>query len=71
MTNANDQQDDKFGQPSVVAETLHGDKARAEEHEQPEAVAMETPTLVARPGRDTDAADPDTETGSRKGTSQR
>ena len=70
MTNANDQQDDKYGQPSVVAETLHGDKARAEEHPQPDAVAMETPTLVARPGRDTDAADPDTETGGAR-TSQR
>jgi hypothetical protein len=54
MTNANEQQDDKYGEPSTVAEVLHGDHARAEEHPQPEAVALDTDTLVARPGDDTD-----------------
>jgi hypothetical protein len=59
MTDANAQQDDKYGEPSTLAETLHGDKARAEEHPQPEVVAADSDTLVARPGRDTDAAKSD------------
>lgn len=57
MTTANDQQDDKYGEPTVAAETLHGDRARAEEHDQPEAVELPADTLIARPGRDKDAAE--------------
>lgn len=59
MTDANAQQDDKYGEPSELAETLHGDKARAEEHPQPDAVAADADTLIARPGRDTEAAEKD------------
>lgn len=56
MTKANDQQDEQYGEPTTLAETLHGDKARAEEHDQPAAVAADSDTLIARPGRDKDAA---------------
>lgn len=54
---ANDQQDAQYGEPDELAKTLHGDKARAEEHEQP-ADVVEAPadTLIARPGRDKDSA---------------
>ena len=61
MTTANDQQPDSAGEPTEAAETLHGTKARAEEHERPESVALDADTLVARPGRDVgdDEDDPD------------
>lgn len=51
MTNANDQQDEKFGDPTHVAEVLHGDHARAEEHDQPATAALSGDTLIAEPGR--------------------
>lgn len=51
MTQANDQQDDKYGEPTHVAEVLHGDRARAEEHDQPATAALSGDTLIAEPGR--------------------
>ena len=57
MTNANDQQESQYGEPTEVATALHGDMARAEEHPQPEAVALDPSTRIARPGED-DETDP-------------
>jgi len=68
---ANDQQDPKYGEPTTLAETLHGDKARAEEHPQPEAVAADSDTLIARPGRDKDAAAGDLSAGTSERRSTR
>lgn len=50
MTSANEQQHKQGiqGEPTEVAETLHGTQARTEEHEQPEAVSLDGDTLVSR-----------------------
>lgn len=51
MTSANEQQHEQGttqDEPTEVAETLHGKQARAEEHEQPDAVTMTGDTLVAK-----------------------
>lgn len=53
-TNENERQDQE---PTEIARTLHGDKARAETHDQPEVVELPAETLVARPGRDTSDAE--------------
>lgn len=47
MTSANDQQDPQHGEPTEAATVLHGDKARAEEREQPDAVTLDADTRVA------------------------
>jgi hypothetical protein len=43
------------GEPSEVAKTLHGDLARDEVIDQPEAVTLPADTRIATPGRDSDA----------------
>jgi hypothetical protein len=57
MTDANAQQDPKYGEPTEVGTALHGDKARAEEHPQPATTAVPADTLIAAPEDDTDTAD--------------
>jgi hypothetical protein len=59
MTNpdANDEQDPKYGEPTEVATALHGDMARAEEHDQPATLAVPADTLIAQPSDDEDEAD--------------
>lgn len=49
--------DHEPGEPSEAARTLHGDLARDEVIEQPEAVALPADTLIATPGRDVDTSD--------------
>lgn len=55
----NEQQDNQSGEPTELAKTLHGDRANAEQYEQPEAIAMPAETLIAKPGRDKDAVEGD------------
>jgi hypothetical protein len=58
------EQNDTAGeQPTEAARTLHGDKARAEQYDQPaDTVALDSETLVARPGRDKTAVEGDEDT---------
>jgi hypothetical protein len=45
---------DNAPEPTEAAKLLHGDNARGETHEQPEAVALPGDTLIASPQADED-----------------